>query len=60
MVLISSCASARMPFFLHFRSDYPIETLESCIDASHPNLYPTPITADDYLQERLREIGLKK
>ncbi len=49
-----------MPFFLHFRSDYPIRTLENCIDAAHPNLYPTPITADAYLQERLREIGLKK
>jgi len=49
-----------MPFFLHFRSDYPIVTLENCIDAAHPNLYPTPITADAYLQERLREIGLKK
>jgi isopenicillin N synthase-like dioxygenase len=48
-----------MPFFLHFRSDYLIETLPDCIDAAHPNLYPTPITADDYLQERLREIGLK-
>lgn len=48
-----------MPFFLHFRSDYPIRTLENCIDAAHPNLYPTPITADAYLQERLREIGLK-
>lgn len=49
-----------MPFFLHFRSDYLIETLTSCIDAEHPDLYPVPITADDYLQERLREIGLKK
>ena len=56
----ASVARYSMPFFLHFRSDYPIETLESCIDASHPNLYPTPITADEYLQERLREIGLKK
>ena len=56
----ASVARYSMPFFLHFRSDYPIETLASCIDAAHPNLYPTPITADDYLQERLREIGLKK
>jgi len=49
-----------MPFFLHFRSDYRIETLASCVDAEHPNLYPAPITADDYLQQRLREIGLVK
>lgn len=48
-----------MPFFLHFRSDFLIETLPGCIDAAHPNLYAEPITADDYLQERLREIGLK-
>ena len=56
----ASVARYSMPFFLHFRSDYPIETLENCVDVSHPNLYPEPITADEYLQERLREIGLKK
>ena len=56
----ASVARYSMPFFLHFRSDYPIVTLDNCIDAEHPNLYPTPITADEYLQERLREIGLKK
>lgn len=49
-----------MPFFLHLASDFLIETLPQCIDAAHPNLYPEPITADDYLQERLVEIGLKK
>lgn len=49
-----------MPYFLHFRSDFLIETLPDCVDADHPDRYPTPITADDYLQERLREIGLKK
>lgn len=47
-----------MPFFLHFRPDYRIETLPGCIDAEHPDLYPTPITAHDYLYERLREIKL--
>ena len=47
-----------MPFFLHFRPDYVIETLSSCVDLDHPNLYPEPITAHDYLQQRLREIGL--
>lgn len=55
----ASLARYSMPFFLHFRSDFQIKTLENCIDADHPNLYPTPITADDYLQQRLREIGLK-
>jgi len=47
-----------MPFFLHFRPDYRIETLASCISAERPNLYPDPITADDYLLRRLREIRL--
>jgi isopenicillin N synthase-like dioxygenase len=47
-----------MPFFLHFRPDYWIETLPSCIDAGHPNRYPQPITAHDYLMQRLREIRL--
>lgn len=56
----ASVARYSMPFFLHFRSDYLIETLPGCVDAEHPDRYPVPITADDYLQERLREIGLKK
>ena len=49
-----------MPFFMHLPSDFPIETLESCVDAEHPNLYPEPLLADDFLQQRLKEIGLKK
>ena len=48
-----------MPFFLHLASDYLIKTLPGCIDAAHPDRYPVPITADDYLQQRLVEIGLK-
>ena len=56
----ASVARYSMPFFLHFRSDYLIETQPGCVDADHPDRYPVPITADDYLQERLREIGLKK
>ena len=47
-----------MPFFLHFRPDFLIETLSECVDREHPDLYPEPITAHEYLQERLREIGL--
>jgi len=46
------------PFFLHFRPDYRIETLPECITPERPNLYPEPITAHDYLYERLREIKL--
>jgi isopenicillin N synthase-like dioxygenase len=46
------------PFFLHFNSDYCIRTLPGCVDAQHPDHYPQPITANDFLQERLREIKL--
>jgi len=47
-----------IPFFLHFAPDYLIKTLPSCIDAAHPNLFPTPITAQDFLMQRLQEIRL--
>jgi isopenicillin N synthase-like dioxygenase len=46
------------PFFLHFRPDYLIETLPSCVTPERPNRFPEPITARDYLLERLREIKL--
>ena len=46
------------PFFLHFASDYPIRTLPGCITPDRPDRHPEPITADAYLQERLREIKL--
>jgi isopenicillin N synthase-like dioxygenase len=47
-----------IPFFLHFAPDFLIETLPSCVDAEHPNRYPEPITAQDFLYQRLREIRL--
>ena len=47
-----------MPFFLHLASDFMIETLPRCIGTNRPNLYPVPISANDYLTERLIEIGL--
>jgi isopenicillin N synthase-like dioxygenase len=47
-----------MPFFLHFRPDFLIETLPDCITADRPNQFPEPITAHEYLLERLREIKL--
>ncbi|MEO6718151.1 MAG: 2-oxoglutarate and iron-dependent oxygenase domain-containing protein [Novosphingobium sp.] len=49
-----------MPFFLHPRSDFSIATLPGCITPENPDRYPEAITADEFLQERLREIGLKK
>lgn len=47
-----------VPFFLHPNPDFLIDVLPSCVDAGNPNRYPQPITAHDYLQERLREIKL--
>ena len=47
-----------LPFFQHFVPDYQIETLPTCISSSRPNRYPTPITADAYLRQRLAEIKL--
>ena len=48
-----------IPFFLHPRSEMELNCLESCITATNP-LHYDPITAGEYLDERLREIGLKK
>jgi isopenicillin N synthase-like dioxygenase len=47
-----------MPFFLHFRPDFLIEPLPECIDASDSAPPPPPITAHDFLMQRLREINL--
>ena len=43
-----------MPFFLHFRPDYMIETLPSCNDGNAPE----PISSHEFLLQRLREINL--
>lgn len=48
-----------IPFFLHPRSEMDLTCLDSCVTASNPIAYE-PITAGGYLDERLREIGLKK
>ncbi len=48
-----------IPFFLHPRSEMSLACLESCIDATHAKAY-ADATAGEYLDERLKEIGLKK
>jgi isopenicillin N synthase-like dioxygenase len=53
----ASKARYSMPFFLHFRSDFLIEPLPGTVPQGEAPRWP-PITADDYLQERLREIKL--
>jgi isopenicillin N synthase-like dioxygenase len=47
------------PFFLHPNPDFVIDVLPSCVTADNPSRYPEPITAQGYLEERLREIKLK-
>ncbi len=47
-----------MPFFLHPRPNMDLTCFESCIDETHPKKY-TDMTAGEYLNQRLREIGLK-
>ena len=47
------------PFFLHPNPDFLIDVLPSCVTPGNPSRYPEPITAQGYLEERLREIKLK-
>ena len=48
-----------IPFFLHPRSSMSLRCLDTCVDEVHPIAYEDA-TAGEYLDERLREIGLKK
>lgn len=48
-----------IPFFLHPKSDMDLTCLGDCVTEERPLAYDN-ITAGDYLDERLREIGLKK
>ena len=48
-----------IPFFLHPKSSMSLRCLDNCISESHPKIY-SDATAGEYLDERLREIGLKK
>ena len=48
-----------IPFFMHPRSEMPLNCLDECIDADHPKAYPD-ITAGEFLHQRLVEIGLIK
>jgi isopenicillin N synthase-like dioxygenase len=48
-----------IPFFMHPRADMNLASLENCIDAQHPKMY-VDMTAGEFLNERLIELGLKK
>lgn len=47
-----------VPFFLHPKASMSLACLESCISEKYPKQYED-YTAGQYLDERLREIGLK-
>lgn len=47
-----------IPFFTHPKSDTSLNCLRECIDDNNPKLYED-ITAGEYLNERLKELGLK-
>ncbi len=46
-----------IPFFLHPRSEKKLNCLEECIDENHPKAFDD-ITSGEFLQQRLKEIGL--
>jgi len=47
-----------IPFFMHPRSEMDLTCLENCINETNPKQFPD-ITAGGFLDERLRELGLK-
>ncbi|MDA0176582.1 isopenicillin N synthase family dioxygenase [Mesoflavibacter profundi] len=48
-----------IPFFMHPISEMKLDVLDSCIDENNPKQFED-ITAGEFLDERLRELGLKK
>ncbi|AWW00090.1 isopenicillin N synthase family dioxygenase [Arcticibacterium luteifluviistationis] len=48
-----------IPFFMHPRGEMDLTSLDSCISEASPKVY-VDMTAGEFLEERLRELGLKK
>jgi isopenicillin N synthase-like dioxygenase len=48
-----------IPFFMHPISDMKLNVLDECIDADNPKQFED-ITAGEFLNERLKELGLTK
>ena len=48
-----------IPFFMHPRPEMDLTCLENCIDDQNPKSFDD-MTAGEFLEQRLREIGLKK
>jgi len=51
--------SYSVPFFMHPRSEMSLAALPGCVDSENPKHWDD-ITAGEFLDQRLREIGLKK
>ena len=54
----AACSRYSMPFFLAFNMETVIRSLPQCVARVGVDHYPEPITAHDYLLQRLREIRL--
>ena len=48
-----------VPFFLHPSPNMPLNCLEDCVSEENPKAFED-CTAGEFLDERLRELGLKK
>ncbi|MBL7857295.1 MAG: isopenicillin N synthase family oxygenase [Cyclobacteriaceae bacterium] len=48
-----------IPFFMHPRSEMSLAALPDCVDSDHPKTWED-ITAGEFLDQRLAEIGLRK
>ncbi|EAR13032.1 putative 2OG-Fe(II) oxygenase superfamily protein [Polaribacter irgensii 23-P] len=48
-----------IPFFMHPISEMKLDVLEDCADAAHLKQFED-ITAGEFLEQRLKELGLKK
>jgi isopenicillin N synthase-like dioxygenase len=48
-----------IPFFMHPRSEMDLSCLPSCVNGQNPKMYVN-MTAGEFLDERLIELGLKK
>ena len=48
-----------IPFFMHPISEMKLDVLENCIDSKNPKQFED-ITAGEFLEQRLLELGLKK
>ena len=54
----ASVSRYSMPFFLALNLEYEIRPLPGCVESEGVEHFPEPITAGDYLMQRLREIRL--